>query len=113
MQGAEPWVAPQVTAELLSERLGARVWAKRYAPGGHTWAKHLADAQDAGNPLHELLGAGGTLEYDYVIFQVLADFVHMGSRAVCLVKLVCILLHMQSAHASLLCTKLAEKRSTV
>ena len=62
---------PQVTAELLSERLGGRVWAKRYAPGGHTWAKHLADAQDAGNPLHGLLGAGGTLEYDYVIFQVL------------------------------------------
>ena len=62
----------QVTAELLGERLAARVWAKRYAPGGHTWAKHLADALDAGNPLHALLGAGGTQQYDYVIFQVLS-----------------------------------------
>lgn len=63
--------AAQATAELLGERLGARVWAKRYAPGGHSWAKHLADARDEGNPLHGLLGAGGDQQYDYVVFQVL------------------------------------------
>lgn len=63
---------PQVTAELLSERMGAHVWAKRYAPGGHSWAKHLADARDAGSPLHDLLGAGGSQKYDYVVFQVVA-----------------------------------------
>jgi hypothetical protein len=62
----------QVTAELLSERMGAHVWAKRYAPGGHSWAKHLADARDAGSPLHDLLGAGGSQKYDYVVFQVVA-----------------------------------------
>ncbi|KAK9827382.1 hypothetical protein WJX81_005000 [Elliptochloris bilobata] len=74
--------AETVTAGLLGERLGAHVWAKRYAPGGHTWAKHLADALDAGNPLHALLGAGGTQQYDYVIFQEQSQAPALGATAV-------------------------------
>ncbi|EIE27587.1 hypothetical protein COCSUDRAFT_52214 [Coccomyxa subellipsoidea C-169] len=72
--------AEKVVAKLLEEHLGAKVYARRYAPGGYTWPQHLADTKDPSSSLYKLLGPGGTKPWDYIIFQEQSQAPALGGK---------------------------------
>jgi hypothetical protein len=59
----------QLTAQILNS-MNITATATRVAAPSEGWEDHLADARNATLPLYRLLGAGGTQQYTYVIFQV-------------------------------------------
>ncbi|KAK9917543.1 hypothetical protein WJX75_005560 [Coccomyxa subellipsoidea] len=70
----------EVVAKLIEEHLGAKVYARRYAPGGYTWPEHLADAKDPSSSLYKLLGEGGTKSWDYIVFQEQSQAPALGGK---------------------------------
>jgi hypothetical protein len=56
--------------ELILDSLNIPTTSTRVASPSKGWEEHLADARNTSMPLYSLLGAGGTEQYTYVIFQV-------------------------------------------
>ncbi|CAL8463524.1 g3058 [Coccomyxa elongata] len=100
--------AEKVVTRLLEEQLGAKVYTRRYAPGGYTWSQHLTDAKDPSRSLYKLLGNGATKPWDYIIFQEQSQAPALGGKETLLsyqaLSGLVELAKMRSAHPVLLMT---------